>query len=380
MAGVAVEGAVVPTGADAQSRPDLFGTRGQFRPDGSGGLISMMNAGDKPEYATPEASKVESGFYVASRGLPWHVTLSRQLGTRELMAGADGLLGLDDALEMAGGDYEVGLHEVFTDSGILIPHVKATVREDTQAPLGVVGNAYRVFGNRVLGELADGIVGTGEALYETGAVMRGGADFLLSMELPGLAFGVPGDESGVQTYLLLSTSHDGSRPARFDVTTVRTVCANTERLAKAKASHTLRLMHRGTLNGKVAEARRVLGVAARDITAAKANAERLALTKVVDAQVLDILNDLWPVEDPEAEGKTSRSAAKAFEVYGESPNLDGIRGTGWGAYNAITEYIDHVAAFRGGARTDASERRATSLLFGRAADTKDRALDLILKS
>lgn len=52
-------------------------------------VIPGANGGDVAEYITPEASGLESGFYVTDRGLPWHVTLSRRLDTPELMTGSD---------------------------------------------------------------------------------------------------------------------------------------------------------------------------------------------------------------------------------------------------------------------------------------------------
>lgn len=376
---LAGETTTVPTGATVATRPDLFGTRGQFRPDGEGG-ISRASAIDVFEYNTPAASQVSDGFYVTERGLPWHVTLARQLGTSELMAGVGGLLTKTEALAAA-GSFEVEKVPLQTSDGLVLPNHYATVRVDTREPLGVVGRSYKVLQEAELAEFADALVDSGEAKYETGGHMRGGAWFFLSMELDHLNISVPGDPSDLRTYLLLMTSHDGSKPASWHVTNVRTVCKNTADLAKAGAKSWYRFRHIGSLNGKVEQARQALGIAFRDTETVKAITERLALTRVVDAQVRDILAAAWPVRsadgDEERERQT-RNAERAFTLYEESPNLDGIRGTAWGAYNAVTEYLDHAAPYRGGARQDVLDRKADSLLFGAASAAKDKALGAAL--
>jgi phage/plasmid-like protein (TIGR03299 family) len=380
---VIVEGVSVPKDATVSNRPDLFGVRNQFRPDGNGGIISRIQD-DRPEYATPDASGVTGpAFYVGDRGLPWHVALSKQLGETPLMQDAGNLLNTEAALAAA-GSFEVGLEEVQTKSGLTIPGKWATVRKDTGAPLGVVGRGYKVFQEKALAELGDYIVDQGahmRPVYETGGHMREGAWFFLSMELKGLDIIVPGDPSDLQTYLLLMTSHDGSKPAGYFVTQVRTVCRNTADLAQKGALRTYRIRHTGSLDGKVIEARKALGIALRSVETVKELTNRLALTKIVDSQLRDILEKTWPVKADDSEDateKVSRHVERTFELYETSPNLEGIRGTAWGAYNAVTEYLDHGVTYHGRARQDDSDARADSLLFGTGHDAKERALKAAL--
>lgn len=377
MAATQVPGAVVPAEATVDSRPDLFGTRGQLRPDGDGGMTSYM-LGDRPEYATPDASQLDSGFYVGDRGLPWHVTLARQLGELDLMADAGQLLTAKEAVKAAGADWDVALRPIaVAESGLIVPGVSATIRTDTGAPLGVVGRTYRPFQNLELAELATNIVDAGGGLFETGGLMRGGKWFFLSMELAGLDIVVPGDPSALQTYLLLFTSHDGSRPASYRITTVRTVCKNTLDLAFARSVSSYRIRHSGNLAGKVEQARAALGIAFRHTEFVKDLTAKLSTAQVVEAQVREILNRTWPspaVVEGDKEPEASRHIERALALYEASPNLDGIRGTAWGAVNAVTEYLDHEVVYRGRGRLANDEARANNLLFGEAHEAKGRAV------
>jgi len=368
----------LPAGATPETRPDLFGTRGQFARDQDGGMITFVNDADKPEYATPEASGVERGFYVADRGLPWHVALSRTLGTRELMEGRDSLLGVDEAWEALGG-IEIAKVPVLTPDGVPVPGWVATVDAKTGAPTGgVVSPRYNVFQERDLIQLAVDLVDAG-AIIETGAHMAGTSRFWVSLELPSLEVSVPGDESGLQSYLLLRSGHDGGMKAQAYITQVRSVCANTENLAIDRSKAVWMLSHRSRLEGHIEEARRSLGIAFKQSQEVKALTTILARKRLVDDQVREILEKaVWPVSGDS--GKVSRHAAAAYEDYLESPTLDGIRGTAWGAYNAVTEYLDHVLDYKDaarrteGRRQPADEVRAEYLIDGRGAEVKNRAL------
>ena len=61
---------------------------------------------------------------------------------------------------------------------------------------------------------------------------------------------------------------------------------------------------------------------------------------------------------------------------GAGHDIPGVRGTAWAAYNAVTEYTDHVyPVLASGA---VSQIRQQSVLFGAYAGVKSRALEAAL--
>ncbi len=380
MAEVKVEGVEVPLDATPQNRPDLFGTRGQLRPDGDGGIASYM-AADKPEYATPDVSGVDSGFYVSNRGLPWHVSLARQLNVPELMAGQSELLRSEAAIAAMGANFEVTLEPVVVQgTDTVVPGKFATVRSDTRQPLGIVGSTWKAHQPLELAEFGDALAGTGQAKWETGGLMHNSSWMFISMELEGLDIVVPGDEGVIKQYLLLVTAFDGSKSTRVLGTDVRTVCNNTCNLAMKDAFATYTLRHCSTLAGRVQQAREVLGISFKKTESIRALTSTLALTKVVDSQVQAIIDAAWPVKGLDTDAEREANALqrqRAFANYENSDTLSTIRGTAWGAYNAITEFIDHETVYRGRLQ-EADEVRANSLLFGVGRVAKKRALDAAL--
>ncbi len=77
-------------------------------------------------------AEVESMFYV--RKTPWH-----GLGTN-----VDHALNSNDAITLAGLDWNVIQKEIRTVDDIPIPNVKANIRDSDNRILGIVSNRYKV--------------------------------------------------------------------------------------------------------------------------------------------------------------------------------------------------------------------------------------------
>src|SRR4029079_7544837 len=137
----------------------------------------------------------------------------------------DRTLNAAEALQLAGLDFAVEKAPLYAKVGktsVLVPGKMATVRTDTNTPLGVVSPRYRVVQNADAFAFADAIVDSGGAHYETAAALFGGRQVFLSMELPNDTH-VAGDPSDYGLSLLVSNGHDGKNALRADVTVERVV-------------------------------------------------------------------------------------------------------------------------------------------------------------
>lgn len=81
------------------------------------------------------AANVETMFY--TREKPWH-----GLGTRVAEAPTS-----EDALRMAGLDWQVVQEPVCTDDGDVIPGYRANIRDRDRRVLGVVTDRYKIIQN-----------------------------------------------------------------------------------------------------------------------------------------------------------------------------------------------------------------------------------------
>lgn len=326
------------------------------------------------------AHEVETMAYVGSRGLPWHINETRDRSTElaDLVTGSEMLVA-------AGLDWTVDQRTLYvpgTDGGFVeVPGWVSNTRMTDSKSLGVVRPSYKVLQNDALASFGDALVDDGGAKYETAGSLRGGQMVFMSMELPE-HIKVEGDDSDYTTYLLLTNGHDGWHKFTGVITVVRAVCANTVSAALQGAQQRFSISHRQDLEGRVAEARRALNLTFKFEESFAATASALAAKTLSERQVEAILTDLFPYNENIKPGKFEQTTfAKVFENWKTTDTVaPDMRGTGWGVFNAVTEYLDHIADYRGGSRLDSESTKAEALIIGRAADTKDRVLATLLKA
>jgi phage/plasmid-like protein (TIGR03299 family) len=315
----------------------------------------------------------------SDRGLPWWVGTSADQPGR--FTNRPGLVTIDEALAEGGLDFTVSLKPLQVAGGKRITTHKAVVADDNHDVLGVVGNKYRVIQYRDgLGEFGEAILATDEASIDTAMTMFDRKVGVLAFELDHLkGIKVKGEKDGgeVRGYLLLSTAHDGSRALTASITPVRVVCQNTLNMALKGAKSTFKVRHSGGVNGKVTEARRVLGISIDYMARFEDVANRLALKEVVDSQVAGIMSKVWPMDEELGEAwKGRHPATLATDLYFGSETLEGIRGTAWGVLNAVAEFVDHEAPYRG-RLNELTDVRSAAILWGRGAKVKDKALAVV---
>lgn len=347
--------------------------------------------GEVLESRTPQASGIESGFYTTPRGLPWHVTASRQLGEAELMTGVGGLLTRQEALAAASAGFTVEKWPLLayppdaeTEAGATrVPRWYATVRTDTQQVLGVVGERYQLLQNEDAFAFADALVDDGGAKYETAGVLQGGAKVFLAMELPD-SIHVAGDPSDYVVFLVFSNGHDGQTAAKAFTTVERVLCRNTLRIGAQRSISTWSARHSGSMDGKLVAAREALGLSFRTAEAFAETASEMVSTTMAERQVNELLLKVFPLTDTQAERIAKDPAAIdkvpagiVRNIYHESPSVAPVKGTAYGVLNAVSEYVDHAKAYHGSVHS-AEDVRANSLMFGSyASDPKRIAYEML---
>lgn len=265
-------------------------------------------------------------------------------------------------------------------------HVVYNVREDNGFILGTVTPTYQVIQNREAFAFCDALVEEEEVLFESAFSLDGGRKVVMTARLPGVDEVVEGDEQ--LRYILMSLSHDGSSAIRFGATSVRVVCSNTYAMALAKDKRTVKelaIRHTGKVSDSLEDARKILGLArdsfSRYTEEARMLAERV-LTRDQWCEFLDIICPVPSKNDPDwTEGrernilKTRQNIATRFES-GEHQALPGIEGTAWAAFNAVTEYIDHLPR-RGANDRRRAEARFNVTQWGPGRDQKERAFEAL---
>ena len=215
--------------------------------------------------------------------------------------------------------------------------------------LGVVGERYKVVQNEDLFSFADNLLDGGR--WETAGSIKNGTVVFGSLALDReIVLDPNGATDKVNTYLLVHTSHDGSLAVQASVTPVRVVCQNTLNAALHGVKQSYKIRHTQTVQGKVAAAREALGIAHKYLDEFDKQAQEMITKEINDQQFFDIITAIYPKPEVDAKGSMTKWENKIDtlnDIY-FGPTCENIKGTAWGAYNALTERLDWYRNPRGG--------------------------------
>jgi len=216
--------------------------------------------------------------------------------------------------------------------------------------LAVVGNKYRVFQNEELFTFGDNILDGGASWESAGSIKNGKVVFGSLVVPREFILDPQGIADTTRTYLLVHTSHDGSSSVQANITPVRVVCQNTLNMALNGSKQSFKLRHTSKVDDRIAEARRVLGLTFQHMDTFETLAKDLFETKVSNKQWNDIVNALYPTPDLQGAKQSITKHQQKLdlldELYFQSPTQAGIKGTAWGALNALTERLDYYRLAR----------------------------------
>lgn len=311
----------------------------------------------------------------ADRALPWDAMGSQIAGE---------FASVDEALAARGLDYRVrmtGAQAVEEDGTVIAaPGARAIVRPmpgGSDRVLAFASERYVPIQNRDAFAVADTLVEEHGARIVGAADYRNGRRSLLAVEVgKPIRVTLPdGQEDRTDLYLLFVNSHDGSHALTATFTPVRFACTNALTGALRAGVQTWRVSHTASSPDRVAAAHDAI-LAAVDYRAEfERIAQQMVETKVTQRQVHKMVETVWPLRSGATERVKANTVATHDAVrslWKTSETLDGIRGTAWGAYNAMTEYVDW-------SRTTRDDRtRAERSLAGRPVRVKARAWDAAL--
>jgi len=260
---------------------------------------------------------------------------------------------------------------------VRVPERFATVRSDTGAALGVVGKSYRPVQNVEALNFMDSIIQAKEATYESAGSLNGGRIVWMTAKLPTIAGIDPVDK-----YLLLTTSHDGTTPVMAAAIALRIWCANQIQAAIRKARNKFRIRHTTNVEFKIEEARKALAGSLSYFHEVDEIYNRLKQVKFSQDKLVELVEKVFAHElDPDE--RSNRQNTRLDNITSEiirladlgmGTELPGVRGTAWGAFNAITEYLDHYTTPKG-KKANEDERLINSAWFGSIALKTQKAFD-----
>lgn len=312
--------------------------------------------------------------------LPWH-GLGQRVDPNATIAEWRTQAGLDWQVNTATVEYAAA------DSLRSFDDKRVLYRSDTQAPLSVVSDGYRIVQPEQVLEFFRDLTEAHGFHIHTAGVLKGGRKIWALAKNGHIEEAAPGDK--LRGNLLLATSCDGTMQTVAQWTAVRVVCANTLAIAMANGRNAVRTSHRTTFQPD--EVKVEMGALDKAFYDFAKQAQTLAAKPFGVEQARAILKELFKQpariaetsvasysKDYNADIQASAKIVKEHRTIGKVIDLfngagmgaqhAGSKGTAWGFVNAVSEYIDHHAG-----RSD--DTRIDTAWFGKGAQIKQEAID-----
>jgi phage/plasmid-like protein (TIGR03299 family) len=252
-------------------------------------------------------------------------------------------------------------------------------RDDNGEMLHIVKKGYEVIQNSSLFEFIDSLIGTEQIAYETAGVLGKGEKVFVTAKTGEFDLMASGDIH--KTYLLGTTSHDGSLAETYKLTETRVVCNNTLTAALSENGKELKFRHTKNAANRKDEALKILRASHSAANNLQEKFEILAQRKVSSEIVGQTIAKLFKIDlTKDLSTKQSRQILTIKDLFESNDNdaFKQFRGTGYNLLNAATEYVDHYRDTRG-ENGETDKQRAYSALFGSGDKFKQEAMEIVLE-
>lgn len=283
-----------------------------------------------------------------------------------------------EAIIHAGLNYTVEKRKLFTTdevNPIEIPDFFATIRNDNNNVLGVVGKDYEIIQNIDAFSFFDAIVGGDGIQYETAGALGKGERIFITAKLP--SYIKVGREDLIEQYLFLTTSHDGYGSITAAFTPVRIVCNNTLNAALRKFSNSIKIRHTANAKDRLEQAHQVMGISNQLAHQLETIFNQWTRVKITDPELQrliqlalvpnkEVLEKINKGEWDELSASFNNICNSVFEYAMTSPTQqqETTKGNLFGAYNAVTGYFQNVRNYKN------DEAKLKSLLYGGTAQAR----------
>jgi phage/plasmid-like protein (TIGR03299 family) len=282
----------------------------------------------------------------------------------------------------------------------------ALVRSDTGRMLDACAQ-YKPIQNSEAFAFLDEVLGSHGAHYEVAGALFGGEQVFMLARFPQHAFSINGSDRQ-EAFVAFTNPHTVGKAAKCFGTSVRIECANTHRIACGKdAAKGISIPHTGDVKRKIRAAQEALGITVKQFDVYREGCEAMVSKpmpiKAYANDVLDAVLDITAADAMkgadalaaalnvhEAQRKLMRASfEKKIERRGEilqdileryesrQNGTNGMRGTAWAAFNAVTDHVDHNRIGRNSSDAETwQSRRFEAALLGKGDDMKQVAFEL----
>jgi phage/plasmid-like protein (TIGR03299 family) len=278
----------------------------------------------------------------------------------------------NDAMLAAGLTWKVediNIYKKIANEYKIIDSYKAIQRLDTKEVFNIVGNNYHPIQNVDTFKSFDSLIKTGQAKYEVAGSLQGGRKVWVLVRLA-YNFEVVKDDE-IRSYLLLTSSHDGTLARQAFYMPVRVCSWSTLELKLSRAKY---FKHTPNYEEKAEEHYPILTEAKKYFDELKQVTKKLIKIEMNSKQIDHFLNDLFDVreKEPPTRKKNMMLTIKDLINSGAGNDVQEIMNTAYAIYCAVCQFVDHERCTKGD-----EENRLVSSWFGSGANLREKAYNLL---
>lgn len=266
---------------------------------------------------------------------------------------------LETALKLSGLDYsvekrplqfvnkmeqELNGQKILVDTPFTIPDQFATIRTDTNEPLGIVGKGYNILQNHEAFDFLDSLALNGAKFETAGSYGQNGAKSFITMSTEPMKIL---DDDFLPTIMFLN-SHDGSKAIQAMFISIRIFCSNCIARARKNAENRVSIRHSSSMQSKLEQAKGILLQNTNYLENLKEEAEKLAVKPYSKEAFEALARRLFPINAEDSEIIQIRNLAmieKLMTAYNQD-DLQNFKNTSWRALQAISDFESHPTQFR----------------------------------
>ena len=257
------------------------------------------------------------------------------------------------------------------------------VKNNTRLCLGAVGKDYQIIQNReafkftsdiVHGQITD--TNLGKAQYQAAGTFKNGKGVFLTLKLDE-GFNIGPDK--ISGYINCFTGHGGNSSLKIVYTPVRMSCTNMIATVMKRAHSQISIIHTKSATQRInlVDTRKVLGLVEYQRQYMAKSFDELLKKHITEWRFDDIVNEVFNADEKGAVSKrTQEQRDKVKDIWNNKPDLQEIKYTGWGAYNAFTDYYTHHQRYNGDGEKK-FENRFYSTHLGPTLTKRDKAYNVI---
>lgn len=288
-----------------------------------------------------------------------------------------------EAIEMSKLDWDVEMTQLFARAPweyrgfVPVKNMFGTQRSDTGLVMSAQSERFRPLQNRDVFSFFDEVKSKNGAEYRLAGQLKGGRVVFLTAQLPG-ELNFNGDV--VHKYIVMLNGHDGSTGFNVVTSPIRPICENTLYAAAYTGDSIIRAMHTTNIEHRVRAARKSIMSADSYFQAFSADAQAMVETPMDQWGLELYARHVFTLGQKEESEMTDRAKTPLVETRRLFREGRGNKGESqWDAYNAVTEFIDHVRPPKGrlddvGVESAAlNQARTENSLIGNGVGLRQRA-------